>query len=313
MSTPPTVPTAGRRPWPGEPDGLWPRRPLPERDERRSRQDRLAALSSIPRLAVPAAARVMEEVRAFIDLDVKVEYGGDWPLGVLWGPSDNGRTTVAREIVGRLQAERAGSAWDLRLPPTTGQLWLTIAGAGRQHGWVSTTRPRDVWQLEARAILAKAVAGGLRLVVFDQADVLLAMTPRARSLMQHALLHASSYANVPIVLVGAPELASRLQADRNRIGATERFHLPRLRVDAAYLDLLDQFEAFLPLARRSGLADRDMALHLFALCDGRLGALASILRKAATAAISSGRERIDVELLDDLGFEIPESFSGFVF
>ena len=59
------------------------------------------------------------------------------------------------------------------------------------------------------------------------------------------------------------------------------------------------------------LADRGMALHLYALLDGVHGRLASVLRHAAAEAIRSGRERITIGLLDGMGFGPPASFSGF--
>ena len=82
-----------------------------------------------------------------------------------------------------------------------------------------------------------------------------------------------------------------------------------LRIDDAYVDLLDAWEHTLPLVEASHLAGREMALHLYALCDGNYGRLASVLRRAAAEAITSGRERVTIELLDDMGFRTPASFS----
>jgi hypothetical protein len=117
---------------------------------------------------------------------------------------------------------------------------------------------------------------------------------------------------VPIVLVAPPKLASRLLS--NDWG--QRFEiltLPRLRLDRDFLAMLQAWEMRLPLQQPSNLADREMALHLYALCDGNMGRLSTILRQAAIEAIDHGSERITITLLDRMNFVPPESFNGFHF
>jgi hypothetical protein len=89
--------------------------------------------------------------------------------------------------------------------------------------------------------------------------------------------------------------------------------MPRWRLDGDFLDLLRAWDEALPLLHGSGLAQRELAMHLYAVSDARLGMLAAIITKAAAVAIVSGQERITIELLDAMGLEVPASFTGFLF
>lgn len=135
-------------------------------------------------------------------------------------------------------------------------------------------------------------------------------------------------ADVRLILVAPPRLAAQLcdlDPEVTESGsmleliaheAAQPFlpvTLPRFRVDEDFIWALDRWESSLPLLRASNLTTRDLALHLFALSDGNHGKLASVLRRAAEAAILDGSERITIGLLDLLGLEPPHSFRGFRF
>ncbi|WP_267313092.1 hypothetical protein ACCQ13_16450 [Xanthomonas sp. NCPPB 1638] len=81
--------------------------------------------------------------------------------------------------------------------------------------------------------------------------------------------------------------------------------MPRWTFDADFLRLLASFERMLPLAEPSRLHDTALATRLFSLSEGYLGELATLLNQAATTAVEIGRERIDLKLLDGLGWVSP--------
>ena len=160
----------------------------------------------------------------------------------------------------------------------------------------------------------------------DMMEHLLHATPSRRKLTLFLLRHVGKRANVHLVLAMPPKLLD--EADKAYNGPIpaesqpqwirdgrpfQEFRLDPLRIDDAYVDLLDAWERSIPLLEASNLAEREMALHLYSLCDGNHGRLATVLRRAAAEAITSGRERVTIELLDDMGFRPPASFSVFRF
>lgn len=195
---------------------------------------------------------------------------------------------------------------------THDEFWLTLLDQARSYRSFVNMHSAE---REFRAIetLQSAKRTGLKLIIIDDCENLLEVTPKRRRLMIHCVSGAWKRSQVPILLMVTPKLASVILQDHERVGFHEIFYLPQWRVNDDFLDLLESFERALPLRQPSGLTQRELAMHLYALSDGRLGMLADILKKAAEAAITSGSERITIELLDRLGCEIPTSFSGFVF
>lgn len=296
-----------------EPPGLWDAPPLPERTDRRPAAKRLAALQRPPELDYPAAQAIRRRLLAVLDA---VRSRTVPPRRfLLAGPADNGRTTFVKGLAATMEHECRGSAWVMPMPGRASYegLWETIRSRAAPHEIRHQHEHSAMREYQAVRALASAAGKGLRLVVIDGADCLRDVSPKSRRLMLHAISSAGENAGVTIMMVGTPNLAAIVAPERDRSGYYDVIHFPRWRLDRAWIDLLSAWDDALPLRHRSGLARRELAKHLFALSDGRLGALSRILQAAAFAAIERGGERITIELLDDLGLEIPTTFSGFWF
>ena len=118
---------------------------------------------------------------------------------------------------------------------------------------------------------------------------------------------------VPVILVVSPEFLRKVTSHPDWESRFEVLHVPQWRVDRHFLELLTAWENELPLEEVSHLADRELALHLYALCDGSIGRLSDVLREATLAAIDNAGERITIRLLDSLGLSPPQSFRSFLF
>ena len=294
--------------WPGEPDGLWQRSsPVRLRDDTRSAGERLASLENAVTLPYPRAARIRGDVLDLVKRGRRPPYVGT----IIAGPRSNGRSTLAQQIVDDLRH----SAWLMTMPTRCAfdDFWLALIAKAGHYCPYAYKLPSAARQIEEHEALATAKRRGLRLIIVDGCENLLDVSAARRRLMLHCAMAASTASKIPFVLVGTPALASRILSERDRVGLYEALFLHRWHLDEDFLDLLQAWEVALPLTRSSVLTERELAMHLYALCDGILGVLAGILEKAASAAILTGQEKISIALLDELGFEIPQSFSGFLF
>lgn len=298
---------AKKRKWPGEPDGLWAEpRPAALRQETRSAPERLLALDDALVIPYPRAARIESEIESLIQRKTRSPYSG----AMIVGPRSNGRSTVARQIVDRLHND----AWLMSMPTRAAydDFWLAIIAKDKRldYGPGLTSGMR---QIEAHRILDRKRSAGLRLVIVDGCDNLLDVSPSRRRLMLHCVDSAWRASKIPFVLIGTPVLASRILAEKACVGAYELFLLPPWRLDSDFLDLLEAWDDALPLQHSSGLAERELAMHLYAVSEGLLGALAAVLVKSSKAAILTGQEKITISLLDEIGLEVPSTFTGFFF
>ena len=307
---------------PGEDEGLWRMEKRPKPFEHRSAEERLRIVWEETWVDPPAARRLRQKL-----------YSNMWKARV--GSQSRGRGSF---IVGRAGA--GTSSFLRKLAREHRQLHhKRIALVDMPH----TVEYRDLLIAFRKALGHEARGressgeqeehlyeelGRSDVVGFavDMMEHLLHATSSRRKLMLFLLRHVGDRANVHLVLAMPPKLLD--EADKAYNGPIpaesqpqwvrdarpfQEFRLGALRIDDAYVDLLDAWERSMPLLEASHLAGREMALHLFALCDGNYGRLASVLRRAAAEAITSGRERVTIELLDDVGFRPPASFSGFRF
>jgi hypothetical protein len=72
-----------------------------------------------------------------------------------------------------------------------------------------------------------------------------------------------------------------------------------------YLQLLASFECMLPLKHRSNLTEPTLALKVLSMSEGLIGEISAVLTKAAVEAITSGKERIDLRVLEGIEFTPP--------
>jgi len=69
--------------------------------------------------------------------------------------------------------------------------------------------------------------------------------------------------------------------------------------------LLASFEATFPLRYPSHLSQPPLSTHILAQSEGTIGEISTFLTRAATLAIRSGQERIDLPLLSQVDYHPP--------
>lgn len=141
--------------------------------------------------------------------------------------------------------------------------------------------------------------------------------PKPGSLLQqhnflNTIKHLSNELQIPIVGVGTREAFNAIQTDPQLANRFEPVFLPRWTIGDRlkpetdpYLQLLASFECMLPLNRPSHLTRPALALKILSLSEGLIGEVSAILTKASVKAIASGKERIDLQLLEEIQFTPP--------
>jgi len=153
---------------------------------------------------------------------------------------------------------------------------------------------------------------GLRLLIIDEIHHVLAGSLLQQHNFLNTIKHLSNELQIPIVGVGTREAFNAIQTDPQLANRFEPVFLPRWTIGDRlkpetdpYLQLLASFECMLPLNRSSHLTRPALALKILSLSEGLIGEVSAILTKAAVKAIASGKERIDLRLLEDIQFTPP--------
>ena len=144
-----------------------------------------------------------------------------------------------------------------------------------------------------------------RMVVVDEVHHMTAGNPTQQHKFMNALKYISNDLQIPIVTIGTKNALVAFQQDQQIGNRFEPITVPRWENDEELGRLLTSFEHCTPLRQPSGLWREELAAKLHYLSEGLLGELATLLRRAAIAAIRTGRECITSTLLDGLGWVRP--------
>lgn len=153
----------------------------------------------------------------------------------------------------------------------------------------------------------------LKMLIIDEIQDILAGSLRNQHKFRNAIKHLGNELQIPIVGVGTQEAFNAIQTDPQLANRFMPISLPRWEIGDTvkckknpYLKLLSSFESVLPLKEQSNLTESRVALKLLNMSEGLIGELSAILNEAAVKAIRSKKERIDVNILNDINF-IPPS------
>ena len=290
--------------WPGEPPGLWPAPEPKPRAERRTDAEREETIRAGVRIDHALSRSVGPKLVEFVKRPWEPHQR--WRGLLLVGPASSGRSwLVSRWLSERSHGYRGAIVAQMPSDVAGDKILRAVAEAGDENpSWLSAHEVRH----EAMRRLGEATV-----VVFDGCDHLaLLRKPKLQRLLAKIKCIAE-HRRVPVIMIANPRLLEAIVSDPDWEGRFEVLHFPRWRVDRDFLDLLTTWEDALPLEKNSHLAEREMALHLYSLCDGSIARLAEVLRKGTLRAIDNAHERITIRLLDSLGFSPPATFRQFLF
>lgn len=147
---------------------------------------------------------------------------------------------------------------------------------------------------------------GVKVLIIDEIHDILAGSLNKQRAFLNVIKHLGNELQIPIVGIGTKDAFRAIQTDPQLANRFTPAILPDWEFNEDYLRLLSTFEIMLPLKNKSTLTEIDLARKIYSMSDGLLGEISSILVNASVQAIESGKEKISIELLDELDW-IPPS------
>lgn len=225
------------------------------------------------------------------------------PNMLLVGESGNGKSTVISKFQERHPVlEKPGGdpvapviVMDMPSEPSETRFWTSLLLALK-----IAHRDSDPVQRKENQAVSVLTYVQARMLVIDEVHNVLFGSARQQRHFLAVLKNLSNRLKLPIVAVGTRDAILALHTDTQLSSRFEPLGLPRWKLNQEFLRLLASFERLLPLADPSNLASREIAIKLHGMGGGTIGGVSKVLKKAATSAIRSGRECIDLEVLDGL-------------
>lgn len=141
----------------------------------------------------------------------------------------------------------------------------------------------------------------VRVLVIDELhDLLNQGTPRDHRTRLKLLKSLSNRLRMPIIAAGTHKAEITLSTSEEVDNRFEPFILPRWNLDRTFRGFVAAYERMLPLKQPSGLAEKETLIPLYNVGDGTIGRMVRVLKRAAVAAIESGAEKIDADLIQTI-------------
>lgn len=147
-----------------------------------------------------------------------------------------------------------------------------------------------------RKVLDLAKASQLRLIIIDEIQDVLEITPRQQSLALLAVKDIMNSLQVPVLALGTEDAQLALKANAHLKSRFKFRELPTWKCDGYFRNFLEAYLESLPLRRQSLLTSETMMTFIINHAGGRLSDIIERIQRAAALAIESGEERITKEL-----------------
>lgn len=145
----------------------------------------------------------------------------------------------------------------------------------------------------------------VRVLIIDEVHNILSGTRLQQRRLLNLLRWLGNELQISLIAVGTAEALHAVQSDDQLANRFEPVGLPPWRAGTEFEQLLSTLEAVLPLRLPSNLCGPDLLRKILASSEGILGEIVSIVTRAAVRAVSTGKESITADLIDQTGFIAP--------
>ncbi len=260
-------------------------------------EERIAWIRQERWIQYPRAERILTRLADLIDYPPRDRM----PCLLIYGLTGMGKTRIVQKFLRDHRARfdhRHGRTRmptvAIQMPPTPNErdLYEELLGAmgGIFSEGTSVTTLRHRIRTLARQL-------EVRMLVIDEIHSLLAGTFREQRVILNAIRFLANDLKVPLVCVGTEEANQALMTDQQLADRFEAVELPAWENDNALHQLLLSYEAILPLRSPSDLKDPKVHQRILSLSEGVTVRICRLLEEAATEAIRTGHERIDLAML----------------
>jgi len=226
------------------------------------------------------------------------------PNILLVGRSDNGKSSIVQHFVHRhpMIMREDGSpgpcvAWvSMPATPSESSFWSEVLWSlNIRHG------ERDPPEKKRRQAFDAMEYASVRVLAIDEFNHLTNAGKDAAKLLA-AIKNISTALRIPIIASGTQAAINALNSDPQMKSRFEPAVLDRWKLDREYLRFLASYEAFLPLAQPSNLPGREIAPTIYGMAGDTIGGTVKLLKSAASHALRTGHERIDVGVLASMNY-----------
>lgn len=233
------------------------------------------------------------------------------PNLLLVGPTNNGKTMVVEKFRRSHPPLAAVDAEDgiarvpvlkMQMPagPDERRFFGAILDELGMNRW-----PKERVATQQNLAVRLMRAADVRMLVIDEVHNVLSGSGLQQRRLLNLLRWIGNELQIPLVGVGTSEALRAIRSDDQLANRFEPVPLLLWDEDEAYRRLLSTLEALLPLRKPSGLAQPALAGKIFAMSEGVLGEIVSIVTRAATIAVTSGAEAVSPRLIEKSGFISP--------
>ena len=145
----------------------------------------------------------------------------------------------------------------------------------------------------------------IKMLIIDELHNLLAGNNNIQREFLNVLRFIGNEMQIPIIGVGIKDAYLAIRSDDQLENRFEPFILPIWQNNNEFTKLLKSIIMILPLKKPSQLLDAEVRSMLLSKSEGSIGEIMTILTRAASEAIVSGKEFIDLEILEKTKYNSP--------
>jgi hypothetical protein len=145
----------------------------------------------------------------------------------------------------------------------------------------------------------------VKMLIIDELHNILAGNNNIQREFLNVLRFIGNEMQIPIIGVGIKDAYLAIRSDDQLENRFEPFILPIWQNNNEFIKLLKSIIMILPLKKPSQLLDAEVRSMLLSKSEGSIGEIMTILIRAASEAIISGKEFIDLEILEKTKYNSP--------
>ncbi len=230
------------------------------------------------------------------------------PSLVVYGDSNNGKTSIIEEFVNRHPPTDGLNSdplpvIDVEAPagPDIAMLYNNIL----DKILIPYKKSHTLSQKE-HLIKHHAAKLGTRMLIIDEINNILAGSAPKRAFFMNAVKGLSNQLNLNIVVFGISTALLATSTDEQIQSRFRPIRLPKWLLDEEYANLLASLELTLPFRKHPEIStNAKLATKIFDMSGGVLGYIVEIVNKCAVEALKKGQERVRLEDLKEIEFIDP--------
>jgi len=264
-----------------------------------SEEERIGFLDEPRWIGYPRAQEIIETMQGLLNKPARPRMQN---LLVV-GESNNGKTTLVQHFGDQFgqsfvnnDAEPVRPIIMAEAPSTSDEKGLYISILERFSTPYRATDPMAKLRYQVIHLMRDC---HVRMLIIDELHSLLAGTAGKQREVMNAIKLLCNELRIPIVGVGTIDAVRILHTDPQHASRFDVAKLPLWKLDKEFQLLVATFQKMLPLKKPSNLHLREKLMPIHSICGGNIGDLHRLLIECATEAIKSGKEEIDLDIIEN--------------